>query len=97
MLVVRKTEEGFRIHTGNLLVHEIGEKLIQYCNNHKKLNQESLKDLYLEKLRVKRIATFDSAGTGLLYILRKSNSRMEIKSHRVDDTLVFIAFSILVN
>lgn len=96
MLVVKKAEEGFRIYAGNLLIHEIGEKLIEYCNRYKKLNQESLKDLYQKKLRVKR-AAFDSAGIGLLYILRKSNSRLEIKSHRVDDTLVFIAFSILVN
>lgn len=97
MLVVRKTEEGFWIHAGNLLAPENGEKLIHYCNQFITLNQESLKEMYQKKLTVKRAGASDKAGLGLLYILRKSNSRMKIKSYRVDDSHVFLTFSILVN
>lgn len=92
MLVVRKVEEGFRIYAGNLVEHTIGEELIQYYNYIIKLNQESLKELYHKKLA----AAADSPGIGLLHILRKTNSRMKIKVHRVNKTLAFLAFSILV-
>lgn len=97
MLVVRKVEEGFQIHAGNFLSPESGEKLIRYCNELIKLSQESLKDMYQKKLKLKRATASDKAGIGLLYILRKSNSQMEIKLHRIDDINVLLTFSILVN
>ncbi|MCK5268519.1 MAG: hypothetical protein KAR07_10135, partial [Spirochaetes bacterium] len=92
-----KVEEGFQINTGNLLSQEKADEFIRYCNQFIKLNQKSLKDMYLKKLKANRETASDRAGIGLLYILRKSNSQMEIKSHRINKTNVLLTISVLVN
>ena len=97
ILVVRKVEEGFQINTGNLLSQEKADEFIRYCNQFIKLNQKPLKDMYLKKLKANRETASDRTGIGLLYILRKSNSQMEIKSHRIDKTNVLLTISVLVN
>jgi len=97
ILVLRKEGEGIQIYSGNLVSQEKGEQLLRYCNQLKMLNQQSLKDLYLKKLKENREASSDRAGIGLLYIMRKSNSQMEIKVHPIDETSVLLMFSVLVN
>jgi hypothetical protein len=96
MLVVRKTEEGFEIYAGNLLIRESAETLIRSCRDFMKYDQAVLREMYQNKLQGKRPGATDGAGLGLISILRKSNSRMKIHSHKVDDAHVFLAFLILV-
>jgi hypothetical protein len=97
MLIVRKTGKGFHIHAGNLLPAHSSEELIEYCNEFIKLSPEMLKQLYLKKLKAERSGSSDKAGIGLIYILRKSNSRMKVEAHQVDDAHTFLAFSIQVS
>jgi hypothetical protein len=97
MLIVRKVKKGFQIHSGNLLPIESGEELKRYCNEFIKLSPEMLKYSYMKKLKAKKRNLSNSAGIGLIYILRKSNSQMEIKSYKVDERNMFLSFTILVN
>lgn len=85
--IIGKDDRKFTISSGNLIFNEHIESLKKKIENIKKLDEKSLKELYLQVLDNGEMSEKGGAGLGILTIALKSGNNIDYSLDRVDDTL----------
>lgn len=94
IIIIREDEDKFVITSGNQLLNSDAEKLRAYCDLINTLDEESLKKLYKEKLRMTRKQEAVGAGIGLIDIIRKSNHKIVYAIQTIDENTQFFTLSV---
>jgi hypothetical protein len=95
IIVIREDEHKFVITSGNKISNAQAEKLQAYCDSINKLDDETLKKLYKEKLRNVRQQQAVGAGIGLIEIRRKSTYPITYNLQAVDEEAQFFTLSVI--
>ncbi len=94
IIIIQEDEQQFVIISGNKLLNENAEKLGTYCDLLNTLNEDELKKLYKEKLRMARKQENTGAGIGLIDIIRKSNHPISYAIQKIDENTQFFTLSV---
>jgi predicted ATPase/serine phosphatase RsbU (regulator of sigma subunit)/tRNA A-37 threonylcarbamoyl transferase component Bud32 len=94
IIVIRENEQQFVITSGNKISNSSAEKLQAYCDTINLLDEESLKQLYKEKLHTARQHKAVGAGIGLIEIIRKSGHPIMYNTQTMDENTQFFTLSI---
>lgn len=94
IIVIREDEEKFMITSGNTLLNTDAEKLCRYCELINTLDEDALKKLYKEKLRMARTHQGSGAGIGLIDIIRKTDHPIAFTRQKNDENSQFLTLSV---
>jgi serine phosphatase RsbU (regulator of sigma subunit) len=94
IIVIREDDLKFVISSGNKLLTSDAEKLRRYCDLINELDEDDLKKMYKEKLRMARKQEVIGAGIGLIEIIRKSNHPIGYAIQTVDEDTQFFTLSV---
>lgn len=88
-LILKLSEENFRIITGNLILAEDANMLDYKITELNKLNKNELRKLYIETLCNENFSYKGGAGLGFLTIAKKSNEKLRYDIRPVDEKFAF--------
>ncbi|MDD1617857.1 MAG: SiaB family protein kinase, partial [Methylococcaceae bacterium] len=94
ILVIRENKDKFVLTSGNKISTVNAKKLQAYCDSINSLDEESLKKLYKEKLRMARKQETVGAGIGLIEIIRKSGHPISYTTQTIDENTQFFTLSV---
>lgn len=97
LLFIKKTEEGYKIVTGNFIRAENIEKLEEKIKRINRSSQEEIKELYKFILNHQRITNKGGGGLGLVDIARKTGNKLDYHFKEYDKDHSFFYLNILVN
>jgi hypothetical protein len=97
LLMVRKTEGGYKIITGNFVQVDNVEKLEEKIKRINRSSHEEIKELYKFILNHQRISAKGGGGLGLVDIARKTGNQLEYSFIEYNHKYSFFYLNILVN
>jgi hypothetical protein len=96
LIVVKKTDNGYRIVTGNFVLSENIEKLEEKIKRINRSTQEEIRELYKFILNHQRISAKGGGGLGLVDIARKTGNKLDYKFVEYNERFSFFFLNILV-
>jgi hypothetical protein len=96
LIVVKKTDIGYRIITGNFVLSENIEKLEEKIKRINRSTQDEIRELYKFILNHQRISAKGGGGLGLVDIARKTGNKLEYKFVQYNERFSFFFLNILV-
>jgi hypothetical protein len=96
LIVVKKTDTGYRIITGNFVLSENIEKLEEKIKRINRSTQDEIRELYKFILNHQRISAKGGGGLGLVDIARKTGNKLEYKFVEYNERFSFFFLNILV-
>ncbi len=97
ILAVTKSDDGYRIITGNFVHGDNVDKLEEKIKRINRSSHEEIKELYKFILNHQRISAKGGGGLGLVDIARKTGNKLEYTFRKYDDLYSFFYLDILVN
>lgn len=97
LLMIKKTENGYKIITGNFIKKENIEKLEEKIKRINRSSQDEIKELYKFILNHQRITNKGGGGLGLVDIARKTGNKLGYNFKEYDKEHSFFYLDILVN
>jgi hypothetical protein len=88
---------GYRIITGNFILHENAEILKERIDTINAMNPAELKAYYLEKLGSTELSEKGGAGLGIIDIARKSGNKIEYTFQQPSEKHSFFTLSATIN
>ncbi len=83
--IIGKTQNDFRIHSGNIVENKNIEGLTKRLNAIKSLNDVDLKSKYMEVLSNGELSDKGGAGLGFLTIALKSNNQINFEFQKLNE------------
>jgi Family of unknown function (DUF6272) len=93
LLQVVKNEEAYRVIMGNYCDNSKIERITSNLNKLNQMNEDEVKEFYLESLNNGLISDKGGAGLGFITMRMKSKSVINFHFDKVDDSLSFFTFS----
>ena len=93
-VIIKEITDSYSIITKNLIENNKVSSLAKHCDHINRLDREELKKFYKEQLKMPLSPDKSGAGVGLIEVARKSQSLLQYKFNRVNDTYSY--FSLLV-
>ncbi|HPR72825.1 MAG TPA: SiaB family protein kinase [Bacteroidales bacterium] len=97
ILLVTKTDNGYKITTGNFVKSINVDKLEEKINKINKSSHEEIKELYKFILNHQRISAKGGGGLGLVDIARKTGNKLQYSFKEYDDLYSFFFLDVLVD
>jgi transcription termination factor NusB len=89
IFMVHKSDNVYKITTGNLIINEKVEDLREFLEKLNSMNKDELKSLYKKQIKEGRLSEKKGAGLGFIDIARKTDSKLLFDFLPVDDTTSF--------
>lgn len=96
LIVIQKTENGYRIITGNFVHADHYPKLAEKLQRINKSTYEEIKELYKFILNHQRISAKGGGGLGLVDIAKKTGRKLNYTFLKYNEEYSFFYFDILV-
>ena len=94
VFILYRTDDGFTIRTGNLILNEEVDKLRSEIEEVSEKNIDQLKEAYREQLRNGSISRKGGAGIGLIDMAIKANKNLSFNIFKADDNTSFFELTI---
>ncbi len=94
IFVLKKSEEGYRLTTGNYIYKEAVQKLGDRIEQINYLSKAELKALYKLILNNEEYSEKGGGGLGMVDIARKSGNKIEYKFYRYNKNFHYFCFSV---
>lgn len=91
--LLSKTADSYFITTGNLVVREKIEGMIEVLEKINSLDKDGLKKLYKQQIKEGRLSTKGGAGLGFIDIAKKTGNKLHYTFIPVDDAFQFFVLS----
>jgi len=96
IFMVHKTEEVYKITTGNLIAEENVVDLRESLEMINGMNKDELKTLYKQQIRDGKLSEKKGAGLGFIDIARKTGSKLDFSFKKVDDNTSFFILTTVI-
>lgn len=96
ILVISNIDNFFLVYCGNRIFNKDVEPLQARIDEVMHLDKQSLKELYMERIRLDPHAGSKGAGLGLIDMARRSGKPIEYDFTRIDDTYSFFSIKVSV-
>ncbi len=97
ILIISKTENGYKITTGNFITSRKIKPLKDKIDKINSLTQDELKDMYKFILNHQKLTAKGGGGLGLVDIARKTGNKLEYSFQNVSDEYYFFNLDIYVS
>lgn len=77
IFMISRTDRDWCVTTGNAIVNQKVKELREMIEHINSLNEQELKKLYVQQMRVGRLSTKGGAGLGFIDIRRKTKKQLE--------------------
>jgi hypothetical protein len=94
VVMIASTDEGYSILTGNFMAATEVERLRSYLDHINELTEDSLRDLYRNKLNNGNFSSKGGGGLGMIDIARKSGSKLEYGFVPYDEGNTFFSLNV---
>ncbi len=92
LLQVIKNDEAYRVIMGNFCMNNSIEKITYNLNKLNEMDEEAVKEFYIESLNNGLISEKGGAGLGFITMRMKSKSKIHFHFDPIDDNLSFFSF-----
>jgi hypothetical protein len=96
IFMVHKTEELYKITTGNLIADENVENLKRSLDLINSLNKDELTELYKKQIKEGQLSDKKGAGLGFIDIARKTGSKLEFSFKSVKNNISFFILTTII-
>jgi Family of unknown function (DUF6272) len=97
LLVVKKTDDGYKIITGNFVHDDNVERLEEKIRRINRSSHDEIKELYKFILNHQRISPKGGGGLGLVDIARKTGNKLDYSFKKYNESYSFFYLDILVD
>jgi hypothetical protein len=97
IVVIVKTENGYKVTTGNFIIPDKIKVLKDKIDKINSLNDDDLKDMYKFILNHQKLSAKGGGGLGLVDIARKTKNKLEYLFQNYNDDFYFFNLDILIS
>ena len=97
VLVIKKSENGFKISLGNFVTSNKTKYLKDKIDKINSLTEEELKDMYKFILNHQKLSAKGGGGLGLVDMARKTGNKLEYSFYEFNSDFSFFNLDILIN
>jgi len=96
IFMVSNTPESYCVTTGNAIMNDKIQDLINMLEQVNNLEKDELKDLYMKQMKEGRISTKGGAGLGFIDIRRKTGEKLDYHFLPITETVSFFLLTTLI-